>query len=54
MGEGEDWLLRPVLEGLCHYESWKNCVLDLEDVAKMNDAIDVRNENELRYRKAQE
>lgn len=54
MGEGEDWLLRPVLEGLCQYESLKNGNLDLEDISKMNDALDVRNENQNRYRKAQE
>ncbi len=54
MPDGEDWVMRPVLEGLCSYESLKNGILDLEDVAKMNDSIDVRNENERRYRKANE
>lgn len=54
MPDGEDWLYRPVLEGLCSYESLKNGTLDLEDVAKMNDALDVRSENERRYRKANE
>lgn len=53
MGNGEDWILRPVLEGMCRYESLKDGALDLEDVAKMNDALDVRAENENRYRKAQ-
>jgi hypothetical protein len=54
MADEEDWLLRPVLEKLCQYESLKDGTLDLEDLAKMNDAIDVRSENERRYRKAQE
>jgi len=54
MSDGEDWLLRPVLERLCQYESLKNGVLDLEDIAKMNDALDIRFENEQRYRKANE
>ncbi len=54
MGSGEDWLLRPVNEGMCLYESLKNGTLDLEDVARMNESIDVRNENENRYRKATE
>lgn len=54
MSDGEDWILRPVLEGMCKYESLKDCTLDLEDVAKMNDALDVKIENENRYRKANE
>ncbi|QEE24590.1 hypothetical protein CS053_08790 [Rhodanobacter glycinis] len=43
---GEDWLLRPVVKGMCRYESLKNGDLDLEDVALMNDALDVVAENE--------
>jgi hypothetical protein len=52
MPDGEDWLLRPVIEKMCLYESLKDCTLDLADIAKMNDALDVRAENENRYRKA--
>lgn len=48
MEEGEEWLLRPVLRGLCRYESLKNGELDLSDVALMNEALDVEAEN--RYR----
>jgi hypothetical protein len=44
--------MRPVLEGLCKYESLTDGTLDLADVARMNDALDVRSENERRYRKA--
>jgi hypothetical protein len=50
---GEDWLLRPVLEGLCQYESLKNGAIDLADVADMNDALNVRAENERRAHEAQ-
>ena len=54
MPDDEDWILRPVLEGLCSYESLKNGVLDLADIAKMNDALDVKAENEKKFRKANE
>lgn len=46
--------MRPVLEGLCKYESLIDGTLGLEDIARMNEAIDVKNENEARYRKANE
>jgi hypothetical protein len=48
MGEGDDWLMRPVLERMCLYESLKDGSLDLLDIARMNDALDVRFENERR------
>lgn len=48
MGLGEDWLMRPVLRGMCQYESLINGKVDLFDVARMNDAIDVQDENERR------
>jgi len=54
MADDEDWVMRPVLEGLCLYESLRDGSLDLEDVARMNEAIDVKIENENRYRKANE
>ncbi len=46
--------MRPVIEGLCKYESLLDGTLGLEDVSRMNEALDVREENELRYRKANE
>jgi hypothetical protein len=52
MGEGDDWLMRPVLEGMCRYESLKDKTLDLGDIARMNDALDVRYENERRINAA--
>lgn len=44
--------MRPVTEGICHYESLKNGALDLEDFARMNDALNVRDENNLRLQEA--
>ncbi len=41
MPGGEDWLMRPVMHGLCRYESLKGTELDLADFARMNDAIDI-------------
>jgi hypothetical protein len=43
--------MRPVLRGLCKYESLKDGVLDLVDFARMNDAIDVQDENDARLRR---
>nr|DAJ52318.1 MAG TPA: hypothetical protein [Caudoviricetes sp.] len=34
---------------MCRYESLKDGTLDLADVALMNDACDVQDENERRY-----
>jgi hypothetical protein len=51
---GEDYLLRPVRKGMCRYESLKNGALSLYDVALMNDALDVHEENEFRYMEAKE
>lgn len=47
----EDWLLRPVLRGLCKYESLIDGTLDLEDIALLNEAIDVEAENRYRIEK---
>lgn len=44
--------MRPVLRGLCKFESIKDGTLDLEDLALMNDALDVQDENEARYHEA--
>jgi hypothetical protein len=43
--DGEDWLLRPVVRGMCRYESLKDGTLDLADIALMNDSLDVIDEN---------
>jgi hypothetical protein len=44
--------MRPVLEGMCKFESLTDGTLDLADIATMNDALDVKNENEHRYSEA--
>lgn len=36
----------PVLAGMCRFESLKNGTLDLADIALMNDALSVREEND--------
>lgn len=46
--------MRPVIEGLCKYESLKDGSLDLEDLMRMNDAISVRDENNRRLQEAAE
>lgn len=45
MKDGEGFLLRPVLSQLCRYESLIDCTLDLADIATLNEALDVRDEN---------
>lgn len=52
MYDGLDYLLAPVMAGMCLYTDLKNGNLDLADVAKMNDALAVRAENEARAHKA--
>jgi len=52
MPENEDWVMRPAIEGVCKYESLIDGTLSLLDVARMNDALDVKWENERRFRKA--
>ena len=39
-------MLAPALSGLCRYESLLDGTLGLEDVALMNDAMAVRNDNQ--------
>ncbi len=54
MNENEEWLMRPVIRGMCKYESLLDGTLGLKDLARMNDALDVVDENERRARKADE
>lgn len=50
MTDKEDWIMRPVLEGLCKYESLIDGTLSLFDIARLNEALDVRDENSYRLR----
>ncbi|SDV49079.1 DUF6889 family protein [Chitinasiproducens palmae] len=52
--DGEDWLLAPVIAGMCRYESLLDGSIGLEDIALMNDALAVRADNELRARRLME
>jgi len=40
--------MRPVLRGMCRYESLLSGVLSLLDIVKMNEAMDVESENQKR------
>lgn len=46
--DGLDWLQRPVLRGMCSQEAVRGGVLHIEDFARMNDALDVVEENDYR------
>lgn len=53
MADEEDWIMRPALEGVCRYESLvTDSGLGLADVARMNEALDVRDENQRRLEAA--
>ena len=54
MENGEDWILRPALRGVCRYESLIDGTLSLNDVALMNEALDIDAENNYRVQKAQQ
>jgi len=47
-----DFMMRPVLAGICKMESLYNGTLDLNDFALMNDALNAKAENEIRAQKA--
>lgn len=44
--------MRPVVAGMCRYESLKDGALDLCDIAEMSEALDARDENTRRANKA--
>lgn len=48
MAGGEDFIYRPVLEGMCREESLWDGTLDLYRIVLMNEALDVRAENHRR------
>ena len=54
MPGNEYWILRPVAKGMCKYESLIDGTLDLNDMALMNDALDVIADNEYLVEKARE
>ena len=44
--------MRPVLRGMIKYESITDGTLYIEDIALLNDALDVQDENERLYQEA--
>lgn len=52
MPDGEEWLWRPVMRGLCKYESLIDGTLSLQDIARMNEALDIERENQARQRES--
>ncbi|KAA6459625.1 hypothetical protein DYQ86_16025 [Acidobacteria bacterium AB60] len=52
MSTKEDWLMRPVLAGMCRYDAVKDPSYSLVDFARMNEALDVQQENERRVNAA--
>lgn len=54
MEDDEDYLLRPVLKGLCRFESLRDGTVTLADIALMHESLDIQAENEGRMRKYME
>ena len=49
-----DWFWRPMMRGLCRYESLVDGTMHIEDVATMNAVLDAADENQHRAVKAAE
>jgi hypothetical protein len=45
MPDGSDFIMGPIMAGMCKYESAKDGTLGLMDFWRMNDALAVRSEN---------
>jgi hypothetical protein len=54
MPDDEGWLYRPMMRGLCRYESLLDGSIGMVDLAVMNDLVDVQDENDARARRAAE
>lgn len=54
MPDDEGWLYRPMMRGLCKYESLLDGSIGMVDLAVMNDLIDVQDENDARARRSSE
>lgn len=53
-GAGHDWIMRPVLRGLCRMSDYRGSdAFLLNDIALMNEAIDVQDENAWRLQPKQ-
>lgn len=49
--DGEDFLMRPVDAGYISYDKLIDGTVDLADVARMNDWLDLKADNEARIRR---
>jgi hypothetical protein len=45
MTSGRDWLMRPVLEHLVSYDKLLDGSISINDIAEMNEAMDVQAHN---------
>ena len=54
LGDEIDFIMKPVLRGLCKYESMIDGTLSIYDVSLLNATIDVYDENQLRYSESQQ
>lgn len=54
MLDSDDWIFRPMLAGLCSYLDVAEGRVGILDIAVMNEALDVRAENEWRAMQAAE
>jgi len=54
MGDGLDWLFRPFMRGKLPYIAVFDCSVTLVDIARINDLLNIADENEARARKAAE
>lgn len=52
--DGKDWLMAPVIAGMCSYRDLLEGPIDLFALAEMNDALTIRDENTRRAQAAQE
>lgn len=52
MASGEEWLFRPMTEGWVSFREYHDGSIDLNDVADMNELIDVRDANAALLRRA--
>lgn len=50
--DGMDFIMRPILAGMCSMSDAKDGTLDLADFALMNDALAVQSENQWRAMEA--
>lgn len=52
MQEDEGFIMRPIDEGMCSYESAVDGTLGLVDFARMNEWLDIKYENQARVDEA--